>query len=81
MSFYNRKEMGRVGDAMQTYFDTRNSEPHYLAADWAMRPHEIQEPFFDTCVAYIQEVAGMDDVYTSMMRINRDTARGMLGME
>lgn len=80
MSF-NHKEIADVRKALRKYFDTRMSQPFILASDWSLLPHEIQPPFFETCVAYIQEVAEMEDVWTSEMRLNRDIARGMLGMD
>lgn len=81
MSFYHRKELMNIQRAMRAYLDLREAKPYYVARDWTTLPHEIQEPFFDVCVSYIQEIAEMDDAYTPLMRINRDTARDMLGME
>ena len=72
----NLPNLHKVRDVIQLYFERRDSNPISLAYYWATLPDEILEPFFETCLAFIQEIANRE-AHTPMMRNYREIARRM----
>lgn len=72
----NIKGKEKVRDAIQLYFERRDSDPISLAYYWANLPDHILEPFFETCIAFIQEIA-RGEAHSPMMKNYREIARRM----
>lgn len=51
------KELNNLRDAFEAYFIRKDCSPMAFAAEIARYDETLQEPFFEVCIAFIQEVA------------------------
>ena len=68
----------KILDAIEVYFDSVTSDTLQLAHRLTVIPDAVQERFWETVIAYIQNTAEREDVYTPMMRVYRDQARNIV---
>lgn len=75
-----KNPMKAVRDAIQNYFELRDSSPLAMAYDWSMLPDEVLNPFFDTCISFLHEIANRE-CYDAVMKSNKRYARKILDLD
>ena len=77
----NLTKLNRVVGILLEFFDSKSADSEYIVDSFLALANDLQEPFFEMCVSYIQKLAESESAH-GMMWHNRETARRMMrGLE